>query len=65
MREEDWLGSYHEIAGIVNVLERIGRRLRRPSDLAGSLPSFQAQEAAFLADFRVFFLELIANTNSL
>jgi acyl carrier protein phosphodiesterase len=63
MREEDWLGSYHEIAGIANILERMGRRLRFPSDLAGSLPSFQAQEGAFLADFRVFFLELMADVN--
>ena len=63
MREDDWLGSYHEIAGIVNILERIGRRLRHPSDLAGSLTCFQAHEAAFLADFRVFFPELLAEVN--
>jgi acyl carrier protein phosphodiesterase len=58
LQEEDWLGSYHCIAGIADVLGRIGRRFRRPSDLTGSLPFFQEHELAFLNDFRAFFAEL-------
>jgi acyl carrier protein phosphodiesterase len=60
MRQEDWLGSYHQLAGITEILKRIGSRFRRPFDLTGSLPSFQEQEAAFSADFHAFFPDMIA-----
>jgi acyl carrier protein phosphodiesterase len=61
MRQEDWLGSYHHISGITEILGRISRRFRRPFDLTGSLPVFQQHEAAFSADFHAFFPELIAH----
>lgn len=59
MREQDWLGSYHRIAGIRDILQRISCRLRRPFDLAGSIPAFEAHESAFQKDFHAFFPELI------
>jgi acyl carrier protein phosphodiesterase len=62
MREEDWLGRYHHIAGVTDILGRIGRRMRRPFDLAGSLPIFQQHESAFLEDFQAFFPELKAHS---
>lgn len=61
MREEDWLGRYHHTAGVTDILGRIGRRMRRPFDLAGSLPIFQEFEAEYLADFQAFFPELKAH----
>jgi acyl carrier protein phosphodiesterase len=64
MREEDWLGSYHFIAGVSDILGRISRRLRRPLDLNGSLPIFQKQETAFLDDFQAFFPDLVAHLES-
>jgi acyl carrier protein phosphodiesterase len=61
MREEDWLGRYHHTAGVADILGRIGRRLRRPFDLAGSLPIFQQHQSSFLEDFQAFFPELKAH----
>jgi acyl carrier protein phosphodiesterase len=61
MRQEDWLGSYHLIAGVKGTLERIGYRFRRPVNITGSLPFFQAHETAFFDDFQIFFPELIAH----
>jgi acyl carrier protein phosphodiesterase len=65
MRQEDWLGSYHQISGITEILRRISSRFRRPFDLTGSLPAFQQHEAAFSADFHGFFPELIAHVQPL
>jgi acyl carrier protein phosphodiesterase len=59
MRDENWIGSYHTIAGISNVLGRMSRRFRRPFDLTGSLATFQEHEAAFSRHFHAFFPELI------
>jgi len=61
MRDEDWLGCYHHIAGVTDVLGRIGRRFRRPVDFTDSLPIFQKHETAFLDDFQSFFPELMAH----
>jgi len=61
MQVEDWLGSYHHLAGIGQILTRISGRLRRPFDLAGSLPFFEQQESAFRKDFNAFFPELTAH----
>jgi|SRR5579859_3756020 len=58
MRDEDWLGSYHRISGVTDILSRISRRFRRPFDLTGSVPVFERLESAFLDDFQVFFAEL-------
>jgi acyl carrier protein phosphodiesterase len=64
MREEDWLGSYHCIAGVTDILGRIGRRLRRPLDLPDSLTTFQEHETAFRDDFQVFWQNLLAHLRS-
>lgn len=58
MRHEDWLGSYHQISGIIDILSRISCRLRRPFDLAASLPILEEHESAFLDDFGHFLPEL-------
>ncbi len=64
MRKENWLGCYHRISGVADILGRIGRRFRRPFDLAASLPIFQEHEPAFLKDFQIFFPELMAHVAS-
>jgi acyl carrier protein phosphodiesterase len=64
MREEDWLGSYRCIAGVTDILGRIGRRLRRPLDLTASLTTFQEHETAFRDDFQVFWQNLLAHLQS-
>lgn len=61
--EEDWLGLYHRLSGVADILGRISRRLRRPFDLAGSVPAFEENEAAFADDFQAFFPELIAHVH--
>jgi acyl carrier protein phosphodiesterase len=61
MRNEDWIGRYHRLEGVTEILGRIGRRFRRPLDLTDSLPTFQEHETAFLEDFQSFFPELIAH----
>ena len=59
MRDQDWLGTYHTIPGINSVLRGISHRLRRPFDLASSLPIFQQHQSAFSADFHAFFPALM------
>ncbi|HKV81229.1 MAG TPA: ACP phosphodiesterase [Candidatus Sulfotelmatobacter sp.] len=61
MRNEDWLGRYHHLEGVTDILGRIGRRFRRPLNLMDSLPIFQEHESAFLEDFHNFFPELRAH----
>lgn len=64
MSHENWLGSYHTLSGIEEILDRISRRLRRPFNLAGSVPVFVEQEAAFCEDFHAFFPELISHVQN-
>jgi len=59
MREQDWLGSYPQIAGIGDTLKRMSSRLRRQFDLSSSLRIFAENESWFHDDFHVFFPELI------
>ena len=59
MREQDWLGSYPQIAGISDTLKRMSRRLRRPFDLSSSVTIFEENESAFHDDFDAFFPELM------
>lgn len=59
MLAENWLGSYHTLAGITAILQRVSRRLRRSFDLSASLPIFEAYESAFADDFQAFFPELM------
>jgi len=60
MRDEDWLGTYHTLPGIAEILRRISHRLRRPFDLAASLPIFEQNQSFFEEEFHAFFPELIA-----
>lgn len=60
IRRAGWLCAYGELEGIADVLRRLGRRFRRPCDLASSMPAFQEQYEAFRADFHEFFPELKA-----
>ena len=60
LRQADWLCSYGEMHGIEIVLRRLSQRLRRPFDLAASLPIFRAEYKNFEADFREFFPQLRA-----
>jgi acyl carrier protein phosphodiesterase len=55
MREHDWLCSYARLSGIEEVLQRLSHRLRRPFDLAASIPILEAQYEHFEGDFREFF----------
>ncbi len=64
MMKEDWLGSYHHIGGVSGILSRMSRRLRRPFDLASSVPIFQKHESDFRDDFHAFFPELIAHVEA-
>lgn len=63
MREADWICSYRDIAGITEALTRIGQRLRRPTDLAASVPILERDYDAFRADFVEFFPQLIAHVS--
>lgn len=58
MRTSNWLCSYRELSGISAALSRISLRLRRPIDLAASVPILEEQYGAFQADFADFFPEL-------
>lgn len=64
MQSENWLGTYHQIAGITAILSRISRRFRKPFDLHGSLPIFEENESAFHTDFHAFFPELMAHVRN-
>jgi len=59
MREADLLCSYREISGIREVLERIGSRLRRPTDLAASITILERDYDSFRGDFHEFFPQLV------
>jgi acyl carrier protein phosphodiesterase len=58
MRDENWLESYRDLAGVRLTLERMSRRFRRPVDLAGGVAELERHYADFGADFDVFFPEL-------
>jgi len=61
IRDENWIGTYHTIEGITDILSRISRRFRRPFDLTGSVAIFQKHESALWHDFDAFFPELMAH----
>jgi acyl carrier protein phosphodiesterase len=60
IRRAGWLCCYGELAGVSDVLRRMGARFRRPCDLASSMAVFEAQYGDFQADFAEFFPELRA-----
>jgi len=64
MREQDWLGSYGELAGVRVALGRIGRRLRRPLDLGDCKSELEQDYAGFQADFDEFFPRLVAHVGA-
>lgn len=51
MAAEDWFEGYTRIEGVVDVLQRMARRARRPNPLAGGEAEFLADAAGFRADF--------------
>lgn len=51
MVREDWLGSYAGLAGIADVLVRMGQRARQPNPLAGAEVEFVADAGGFAQDF--------------
>jgi acyl carrier protein phosphodiesterase len=63
MREQDWLGSYGDAAGVRLALDRIGRRLRKPLELGACVPELEQDYAGFQADFAAFYPELIAHAS--
>jgi acyl carrier protein phosphodiesterase len=64
MREQDWLRSYGDLAGVRLALWRIGRRLRQPRDLGECVPELEQDYAGFGSDFDVFFPQLAAHVAS-
>ncbi len=59
MIEFDWLGSYREVNSVAAALDRMGSRLRRGNGLLDSGEDLLREYAAFEADFRAFFPEVI------
>ncbi|MBS1144912.1 MAG: hypothetical protein H6R14_2318 [Proteobacteria bacterium] len=57
MADEDWLGSYAEVDGIADVLQRMSRRARLPNPLAGAEVEFVADAAGFAEDFRIWYAD--------
>lgn len=65
MRADDWLASYRTVEAIGEALDRIARfRLRRENTLAGAVEELRADYAAYEADFRVFFADARAFSES-
>jgi len=58
LREENWLGSYHDTGGVALTLRRISGRLRRPVALQEAVPALETDYPDFAADFDGFFPEL-------
>lgn len=64
MIDEDWLGSYRELEGIGETMNRISRRLnrrfRRENTLAGAVEEVESNYAELEKNFSSFFPEVIA-----
>jgi acyl carrier protein phosphodiesterase len=61
MREQDWLGSYGDLAGVRIALNRIGKRFRQPRELGACEPELERDYGGFREDFGVFYPELKAH----
>jgi acyl carrier protein phosphodiesterase len=61
MREQDWLGSYGDLAGVRIALNRIGQRLRNPVEIGACEAELERDYAGYEADFRAFYPELKAH----
>lgn len=55
MKEGDLFCSYRHLEGITHVLERLGRRFRRPVELAGAISILDTEGEALRQDFAEFF----------
>lgn len=60
MRREDWLASYAELAGIDAILQRMARRLSRPTGLELGGELLRADYTALGLDFAEFWPVLVA-----
>ena len=59
MAAHDWLASYRHLEAVAIALDRMGERLKRGNALLGSAVELEANYAAFEADFRAFFPEVV------
>ncbi len=62
IRDAGLLLSYGDPAGVRAALERVGRRLRRPVDLALATDIMVSGYEEFAADFGTFYPELVRHT---
>ncbi|GAB3260406.1 acyl carrier protein phosphodiesterase [Chitinimonas naiadis] len=63
MVEQDWLGSYHEFAGVESAINRVSQRLSRNGHLLrASLADLALHYDGLAQDFDLFFPELILFT---
>lgn len=58
MAQEDWLCSYASTAGVSLILERMARRLSRPTPLAAGISELEAHYEGLRDDFHQFFPQL-------
>lgn len=63
--EQEWLESYQTLAGIELSLQRISRRFKRPLQLDRAVDDLKISEVDLIEDFKQFYPELIAYTQSL
>ena len=65
MIEEDWLGSYVDLAGIDTCLNRMSHRIRFDNNLYGAIEEVQANYNELEAGFLEFFPQLMEHINQL
>jgi len=64
MHLQDWLGNYATQEGIDRALTGLSHRARFPSNMEESLPALSEHGKAISNDFKTFFPDLIAATQS-
>lgn len=64
MATDDWLGSYREFAVMEHVLRGISRRLSQPQELDQAMQELRVLYEPLSEDFRVFYPQLQAFSNS-
>lgn len=58
IREEQWLAGYGDLILLQGVMQRVGRRLRRPVDLGPAIATLTGQYHDFQTDFEEFFHDI-------